>query len=312
MSALVTFRVETYNTLGKAAFDAFKPKPDFTIENARALMWFAQLAYEADLKEKVEVVGNVWGFRSMTPFIDKRTTILGSHETYGLLGEGQDAIILAFGGTDLLVWRTLAVDLQARISRDDVHEGFEGAAAGVKSRVADAVTKSRQLSLPLVIAGHSLGGAVAALAAERASRDVPVEAVYTFGMPRTGGEQFKTRYDNLLGSKTYRLVHGRDLVASIPPSVPAVAPYRHVGRLLQCDSGAAFEPAKLLPSTDSNEPEFGPGLIRTTVNWGWSLLRGQISGQTGFGLLAPLFPVLPLNIRDHLQDSYLRALGVKL
>jgi pimeloyl-ACP methyl ester carboxylesterase len=47
----------------------------------------------------------------------------------------------------------------------------------------------------LILAGHSQGGAVATLAAYRlASQGLPVRAVYSFGSPRAGDEEFKAAY----------------------------------------------------------------------------------------------------------------------
>jgi hypothetical protein len=51
-----------------AAFAAFDPATNFSIGNARALMWFSQLAYEADTTPNptIAVVSRLWGFTSVT------------------------------------------------------------------------------------------------------------------------------------------------------------------------------------------------------------------------------------------------------
>lgn len=64
---------------------------------------------------------------------------------------------------------------------------------------------------PLYYAGHSLGGALAVLAA--AAR--PATAAYTFGAPRVGDPDFTRRLE---GTAIHRLVNGRDLVPTVPPS----------------------------------------------------------------------------------------------
>jgi len=79
----------------------------------------------------------------------------------------------------------------------------------------------------------------------------PPSAVYTFGMPRVGGERFEASYDAGLGALTYRLVHGIDLVARVPP-----LPFRHVGRVLQSDAEAKFDEARPLSPIGSDDPPF--------------------------------------------------------
>jgi triacylglycerol lipase len=82
---------------------------------------------------------------------------------------------------------------------------------------AIAGTECRQLWLT----GHSLGGALAMLAANelfsRAERGAaPIAGVYTFGQPRVGNAGFRDAYDTLLKGRTFRIVHGDDVVPRIP------------------------------------------------------------------------------------------------
>jgi hypothetical protein len=66
--------------------------------------------------------------------------------------------------------------------------------------------------------GHSLGGALATLAAGRYER---APEVYTFGAPRVGDGE----YVESLDTPVYRIVNGRDVV----PKLPVRGPYRHAG-----------------------------------------------------------------------------------
>lgn len=67
------------------------------------------------------------------------------------------------------------------------------------------------------ICGHSLGGALAVLAAarlrERADQDIA--AVISFGQPKVGDASFVSRLDDL---PMCRIVHGCDVVPSLPPA----------------------------------------------------------------------------------------------
>ncbi|KAF8370417.1 hypothetical protein PRIPAC_76846 [Pristionchus pacificus] len=71
----------------------------------------------------------------------------------------------------------------------------------------------------LIFTGHSLGGAMAALAAARTVKQGyrPASAVklYTFGQPRTGSYEFEMNYDKL-GIESYRVVYASDIVPHQP------------------------------------------------------------------------------------------------
>jgi triacylglycerol lipase len=305
MSTLVELPPEEFNL---NAFDNFNPKlTNFTIENARALMWFSQLAYETGRPETIRFVASAsWGFGSVSPFARRQVGIPTNFETCGIIGERLNAVVLAFAGTDPAVWENLATDFDIEINEgSNTHHGFQAALEGVLPEVDQAILASQQGGKPLFIAGHSLGAALAALAARHAVdvRGVVPGAVYVFGMPRVGGEQFRADYQAKLGSITYRLVHGLDIVARIPRSG---SNYRHVGCLLQCESGKKFNLMQL-SNIGLDEPDLG--LAQSIVGGINGLLSGNLSAPPGPGPFGPLFRVLPQPIRDHLQDRYLTALS---
>jgi triacylglycerol lipase len=290
------------------AFEGFKPDANgFLIGNARALMWFSQLAYETHaISQTIQIVFPEWSFTSVVPFIKSKTSVKGSFETCGLIGERADAVVLAFAGTDPGIWQNLTTDFTPLPQiGSDTHEGFRLAAAAAQPEVDQAVALSRQSGKPLFVTGHSLGAALAALAALRAAgAGTPPRAVYTFGMPRVGGPRFGASYGDL-SEVTYRLVHGIDLVARVPPSS---AGFHHVGHLLQCASGTKFDENRLLPEVSSDEPPFSDELKNVIVRGFHNILVGHILSPPGPGALGSMFQFLPPDIRDHLQDSYWKAL----
>jgi triacylglycerol lipase len=305
MSTLVEIDPSEYDA---AAFRDFKPlAADFEIANARALMWFSQLAYETHRTPTIEAVSREWDFTSVVSFIKHKASPKGSFETCGLIGERDRAVILAFAGTDPGIWQNLATDFTPLPQAgSDIHDGFRLAAAAAQPEIEQAVQLSQRTRKPLFITGHSLGAALAALGAQMAlGHGSPPRAIYTFGMPRVGGERFRTSYDAGLGALTYRLVHGIDLVARVPPSFIG---FRHVGRVLQCDAGSKFDDAKPLSPIGSDDPQSGeqlPNIFRRGVS---NILSANILSPTGPGTFGPLFQFIPPEIRDHLQDSYWRAL----
>ncbi|MFN5684608.1 MAG: lipase family protein, partial [Bradyrhizobium sp.] len=128
MSTLVEIDPDEYDP---AAFEGFSATAaGFKVANARALMWFCQLAYETHRIATVQAVYPLWGFRSVVPFITRKSSLNGSFETCGLIGERDDAVILAFAGTDPGIWQNLATDLTLLPrAGSDIHEGFRRAAA---------------------------------------------------------------------------------------------------------------------------------------------------------------------------------------
>jgi pimeloyl-ACP methyl ester carboxylesterase len=103
-----------------------------------------------------------------------------------------------------------------------IHRGFDKALDEVWT---DVLADLDQLTdRPLWITGHSLGGALATLAAARYKK---TQAVYTYGSPRVGDGEFKRRFH----TPAFRFVHHKDVVTKVPPR-----PYHHVGQLYRLDA----------------------------------------------------------------------------
>ncbi len=68
--------------------------------------------------------------------------------------------------------------------------------------------------------GHSLGGALAALApvcfSAMNTNIRPVSAIYTFGQPRIGLHDFCNTYSRILSGRLVRFVNKQDLVPRVP------------------------------------------------------------------------------------------------
>ena len=83
---------------------------------------------------------------------------------------------------------------------------------------------------PLWITGHSLGGAMATLAAAwLAERKKPFNGAYTFGQPRCGDENFQIAFDAKLEKRFFRFQNNNDIVTRVPARL---AGYEHVGRYI--------------------------------------------------------------------------------
>jgi triacylglycerol lipase len=302
MTEFVKFPLEK---IERDAFEAFSATSDFRLGNARALMWVSQLVYQTDDLPALGAVVNAWGFLSLEKFVRGDLTRM----TTGVYGVRNDAVILAFAGTDPGILQTVITDAQARRNGDDIHEGFQEAIVAAKDDAQAAADLAAASGKPLFVTGHSLGGALAALAAKYcASRGVTPFAVYTFGMPRVGGERFAREYNSsYLGAITYRLVHGDDIIPRVPPSQLG---YRHVGRVLQCATEGKFASPANLSAVGSDEPSLASSILGGIGGYAANILAGKFLGRPGPmpGPIGEAFRLLPPQIRHHLQDYYLDAL----
>lgn len=132
------------------------------------------------------------------------------------------------GGEDLTNWYTnldtvttkpfsgTAAGYPGDISDVIVHQGFYNAYMTLQQDILDALS-SEESEAPISITGHSLGAAMAVLAAfDLAKQGFEVLDVITFGAPRVGQRQFAYLFK--LGVKNYwRVTHGRDPVPHVPP-----------------------------------------------------------------------------------------------
>jgi triacylglycerol lipase len=90
-----------------------------------------------------------------------------------------------------------------------VHKGFRKVFDGIWD---DVHTELLSINRPIFYTGHSLGAAMATLAASFK----PPQALYTFGSPRVGNADFINSLKNI---QIYRVINGRDIVSSTPPSL---------------------------------------------------------------------------------------------
>ena len=121
-------------------------------------------------------------------------------------------------------WRDLVTDGQFALGPDGVHTGFRLALDQIWDRLEPYL--DTLAGRPLWLTGHSLGAALATLAAARYAPGHRVQGLYTFGSPRVGNAAFAAT----VPGPYYRFVNNNDVVARLPP--PGLfAGYRHAGTL---------------------------------------------------------------------------------
>jgi len=152
-----------------------------------------------------------------------------SDHTQAILTFNADAVIVAFRGTEPSEWRDLMTDMKANQielgTGGKVHAGFQSGLLSVWDKMKPEVERLSASGKSVWMTGHSLGAALAVLAAHQYQKPANV---YTFGAPRIGDADFVERYHQ----STFRVVNNTDLVAEVPPPLW----YQHVGELIYFNS----------------------------------------------------------------------------
>ena len=202
--------------------------------------WLAELSLLAyDKPEVVESVLEAAGLRLRMP--------LSKGGTQGFVAEGDDFVIVAFRGTELPVpalnplktLRTLRGSLMDSLTdarfglaevpglgRGRVHGGFLAALNEVFDQLRDLAGPGRALWLT----GHSMGGALAILAAAQLPN---VQGIYTFGTPSVGDADFGAALQERV--RLFRFVHGDDWVTRLLASSSIFGEFETEGTIVGFD-----------------------------------------------------------------------------
>jgi len=182
---------------------------------------------------------------------------------WAYIAEGADLVALSFRGTSST--KNLDTDFRVTLIHPDntdqqlrVHEGFYRAFVklnegklGIEDKMG-AIKQATNGAVPIYITGHSLGGALAQIAAAVLGSD-QVGACYTYGSPRVGNSYF----DLWVKVPSHRVLNYADIV----PQVPLPIVYRHSG-----------DPRYMPDHATPSPYRFEPNLLER----GWQMIRGLI------------------------------------
>jgi hypothetical protein len=165
-------------------------------------------------------------------FVAPPTTFVGGADLIDacLVGTSPDGVVVAFRGTmpldlgrppTVLDWLDDfdADPITVAGLPGQVHQGFSQSFASLWDRAFAEVRRQRTKALaqrPVLVTGHSKGGAMAALAAWKlqSGSKIPVK-VATFAAPRTGDVAFATVYNAAITHTRYE--YADDIVPHLPP-----------------------------------------------------------------------------------------------
>lgn len=211
--------------------------PGYREQIAQQLRFYAQATYcSVDSVTQWQCPtckqGSLANFKLTHKFFDANTN------TFGYAGlapaAGENIIVFSFRGATPSAGRNWITDLNSQrmpypgLRGATVHKGFYNAYLSI-ARQVNLAAKSLLANCQgchIYVTGHSLGGAVATLAAADLFALTPDLTLYTFGSPRVGDLAFATYFDKIVPD-TYRIVNSHDLVPHIPQRFLG---FRHVSR----------------------------------------------------------------------------------
>lgn len=154
----------------------------------------------------------------------------------------KDFVILAFRGTEATSMSDIMTDLRGFELTDDGggggHTGFKRIVAKLERYQFFKKFFDFRKSLtangkapPIFITGHSLGAALATLAAEKIGQNAEWTGLYTYAQPITFNKQSAAAFDNKYKVKTFRFVNYKDGVTRVGVEDNLI----HIGRCFQFD-----------------------------------------------------------------------------
>ncbi|XP_057538951.1 lipase-like [Amaranthus tricolor] len=201
---------------------------------AKILVEYNAAVYESDLTELFTWTcsrcnGMTKGFEIVELIVDVQHCL----QAYVGVAEDLNAIIVAFRGTqehsiqnwvEDLYWKQLDLNYP-EMPEAMVHHGFYNAYHNTTMRpgVIDGIKQAKKLfgDIDVIVIGHSMGGAMAAICALdlKVHHDIKNVQVTTFGQPRIGNAAFASYYSQYVPN-TIRVTHEHDMVPHLPPYYP--------------------------------------------------------------------------------------------
>jgi triacylglycerol lipase len=161
------------------------------------------------------------------------------------------------------------------------HRGFLDALAMVWEPLFAAVDQAQKAKeRPLWITGHSLGGAIALLAAWRFQRNfLAVQEVVTFGAPMIGNDTAAKAFEQEFSGKIFRFVDLNDVVPHLPSVSLLANAYQHcLNEVALSAAQVAAAAASLQALGQSSQPaekELDPGVMDQV----WGLVQSRIASH---------------------------------
>lgn len=267
---------------------------------ALSLALASRLSYEDGVAVD-RTAGSTWGLGDCR--------FIAADDTQCFLATTPDVHLISFRGTESVGdWLADLNVVGRNRSYGMVHSGFLNAFQAVEAqlRAALAALPAR----PLVLTGHSLGGALALVAAAEWDGQLKVASIYTYGQPAAGKGAFEDFMQRFAG-RIYRFVNDDDIVPRVPPT------YRHVGKLFHFDADGGIQGKMEAPATDVAgvlRVETGGVPMLTEIEFDHVRAR-LLETRSGLAvarpesLEAPVTEGLLPSVSDHSLDGYIAKIA---
>jgi hypothetical protein len=191
--------------------------PQLAVETARLAYYRAEKS-AAERARLVDALGRV-GFADLVLFGDPGS----GGAAFSAMRAADGAALLSFRGTQPDNYKDLITDLRANLvawpeSAGQVHNGFAVALRALRPPILEWIEAKKPDRSKLILTGHSLGAAMATLAATIWRP----EWLVTLGSPRVGDAAF---IGTVVATHKVRFVDCCDAVTDVPPEFGG---YRHI------------------------------------------------------------------------------------
>lgn len=281
-------------------------KPGFSWAAAHFFALASKLSYSSADTVRSVCVGD-WGFDD--------AKFINIHHSQAFVAYNETDVVVCFRGTESLGdW---LVDLKITNTKrpyGHIHKGFFEAYQLVEPTIAKYFQTAAASGKRLWLTGHSLGAALATVAALEMPQTAALAGIYTFGQPRCVDWKSGTFGKEKFGQLFCRFVNDDDLVTRVPPH------FWHFGNLVHFDSRGDVqrvsadletvgveEPALTVPEFEAVKQQIRA--VRESVkasSIGNETLGTEISNEGVFNVsIAGLIP----GVADHSMDRYLSVIS---
>lgn len=165
--------------------------------------------------------------------------VYGTCSAYTAISHASKQVFLVYRGSDstkqvlaelvFTLIRQKVLFMEAGYVSKYFYDAFMNLYPCIKESINETLSKNP--TYDLLVTGHSLGAAMASLAAVALVKENIINPkrllLYNFGSPRVGDILYALNHDRLVPN-SYRVVHFDDIIVHFPPMKPAIdPPYHH-------------------------------------------------------------------------------------